>query len=181
MPLQPESNFSVKLGGTIFSGVVDPVTVNDQPVFTFYRDTDTRALAVSFKLLGPRGGYIATVTHNAIGDYDAERYELIKTVNRFALRERSSGNVVCEITAPRAPDRELEIYFALLWLDHHRIYFHPNRIRFFYDGPSGAVGRESTDDRIGAVRISRSTGLLNMREISSIDIGLRILGVAERE
>ena len=124
--------YSARVGGILYRNVLHPITVNGQPLITLERDTATRELAVSFEIISQEGQKIASVRRNSLALHDATHFVAVFAPSRFAVIERNSGRVWCDLrfaTGPYAPAYELDCACLLFSDSGYPVILHPDRTR----------------------------------------------------
>jgi len=125
------SNYQAVIGGIVYRNVASPVTVNGGPVLSLSQDDQSGHLGVSMVLAEQNGNLIATVENNQITLMRPAAYTLLKSSDRTALMQRSSGRLWLDlITRPHSPKHDLILSCIIFADGGYPILLHPDRSKF---------------------------------------------------
>lgn len=91
-------HFRMRFGGNWFLSVPTLVAYKDVPLFAVDRRNSDGLLRIDFDIYDKDRNKVATIRRNQIvEEHGKEDYEVIRELNRFAVVERSTGMVLCDI------------------------------------------------------------------------------------
>lgn len=113
-----EDKFRVIIGGNTYINVANLVVYKGEPLFTLKRRESDGQLGIDFDVFDGTGARIATVRGNRIVQGMEDDYQIIRDVDRYAVIERATGKVICDIRRhSQAPESELEVSVELFTPD----------------------------------------------------------------
>jgi hypothetical protein len=92
-----DKKFKVILGGITFIDTPNLVTYKNIPLFKIERRESDGLLGISFDIYDHKGTRIATIRENRIVQGYEENYIFIREANRYAVIEKKTGDVICNI------------------------------------------------------------------------------------
>ncbi len=93
---QVENNFRVRLGGNTYVNVENLVEYDGVPLFSLRRH-ENGYLGIDFNIFDATGKKVASVKRNEIYPGERQTYELQGDADRYALLNKETGRVICEI------------------------------------------------------------------------------------
>ncbi len=110
-----EDHFKVIIGGNTYIDVPNLVVYKGQTLFTLKRHDENGELGIYFELYNAKGRHVASVKRNQIymTGGQKELYSVEGSTDGYALRERETGRVVCQICRKPATPVELEVSVQL--------------------------------------------------------------------
>lgn len=131
MPWVAAEEYSARIGGLTYRNVLQPITLDDEPLISLHRNSKTGLLVPSFALHTQDGVLIGRVVYGELEIADPARYIRFDATSRIALVEASTGQVWCDIrTAPVWQEYELDVSCTLFVDSGYPIFLHPNRSKF---------------------------------------------------
>lgn len=124
------NQYCAKLGGVIYRNVPQPVTMNGEAVISLHRHSETGLLAPSFELYKQDGASIASIEYGELILHCEDEFVCISAVSRFAVLERASGRVWCDVRYAPWPEYELDCAVILFSTSGYPILLHPDRSKF---------------------------------------------------
>jgi hypothetical protein len=109
-----ENHFRVILGGNTYIDVPRLVVYKGKALFTLKRH-ENGELGIDFELHDANGTHVASVKHNQIYSTagQKETYSLEGSADAYVLREKTTGQAVCEIRRRPVTPIELEVSVRL--------------------------------------------------------------------
>ena len=109
-----EDSFRVIIGGNTYINVTNLVVYKGTSLFTLKRRESDGQLGIDFDVFDRHGARVATVRANRIVQGNEEDYEIVREPDRYAVIEKATANVICEIRRrSQAPRSELEVSVEL--------------------------------------------------------------------
>jgi hypothetical protein len=113
-----EDKFRVIIGGNTYINIPNIVVYKGESLFTLKRREKDGQLGIDFDIFDKKGHRIATMRGNRIVQGNEDDYEMIRELDRYAVVEKSSGRVICDIRRrAEAPHSELEVSVELYTKD----------------------------------------------------------------
>ncbi len=131
-----EERFSVKLGGNTYINTPNLIVYRGEPIFRIRRSDTDGILGIDFDIRDAAGQRVATIAKGVVVQGNEQDYEITTGSNRYAVTQRATGTVICDIKR-RAEAQGVELEVAV------RLYM-PNG--FFLD-----AGPEQTN--IGGITV----------------------------
>ena len=109
-----EDRFRAIIGGNTYVNVANLVVYRGTSLFTLKRRKSDGQLGIDFDVFDKSGARIATVRGNRIVQGNEDDYEIIREADRYAVVEKATGKVICDIRRrSQAPESELEVSVEL--------------------------------------------------------------------
>ena len=122
-----EDNFKVKIGGNYYINTPNIIVYKGESLFSIVRAERTDLLGINFEIYNQNGKKIASVKQGRIYEGDKQLYSVIKEQDRYALTEKSTGRLICDIRKRKLTDQsELEVNLSLYTKDGFLINATPN-------------------------------------------------------
>lgn len=113
-----EDNFKVKIGGNFYINTPKIIVYKGDSLFSIVRAERTDLLGINFKIYNQKGEKIASVKQGRIYEGDKELYTVIIEQDRYALIEKATDRVICDIRKNKlAEQSELEVNLNLYTKD----------------------------------------------------------------
>ena len=113
-----EDNFKVKIGGNFYINTPKIIVYKGDSLFSIVRAERTDLLGINFKIYNEKGEKIASVKQGRIYEGDKELYTVIIEQDRYALIEKATDRVICDIRKNKLADQsELEVNLNLYTKD----------------------------------------------------------------
>ena len=108
-----EAEFRVVIGGNTYINVPSVVAYKGERLFGLKRE-ENGELGIYFEIHDAQGNKVGSVKRNEIYVADKSLYAIEGTADTYVLKERSSGNIICEIKKRMAAvPAELEVAVRL--------------------------------------------------------------------
>ena len=113
-----EDNFKVKIGGNFYINTPKIIVYKGDSLFSIVRAERTDLLGINFKIYNKNGEKIASVKQGRIYEGDKELYSVIIEQDRYALIEKATDRIICDIRKNKLADQsELEVNLNLYTKD----------------------------------------------------------------
>ena len=113
-----EDNFKVKIGGNFYINTPKIIVQKGDSLFSIVRAERTDLLGINFKIYNKNGEKIASVKQGRIYEGDKELYSVIIEQDRYALIEKATDRIICDIRKNKLADQsELEVNLNLYTKD----------------------------------------------------------------
>ena len=113
-----EDNFKVKIGGNFYINTPKIIVYKGDSLFSIVRAERTDLIGINFKIYNKNGEKIASVKQGRIYEGDKELYSVIIEQDRYALIEKATDRIICDIRKNKLADQsELEVNLNLYTKD----------------------------------------------------------------
>ena len=141
-----EDNFKVKIGGNFYINTPKIIVYKGDSLFSIVRAERTDLLGINFKIYNKNGEKIASVKQGRIYEGDKELYSVIIEQDRYALIEKATDRIICDIRKNKLADQsELEVNLNLYTKDGFLINASPTGTNIGTNLMTGCVISDCTD------------------------------------